>query len=69
MFGGEHVLERMLAANNAVAYMHNGSQFIRLVQHIWSDTTQLGQCTELGGKSKGKDALGAGTLESLTEFF
>ena len=59
----------MIETRKAVAYVCNGIQFVRLVEHEWQDTTSIGNATDLGGRSQGPDALGGMTLESLADYF
>ena len=65
------ILPTMIHNKKAVAYMCDGIQFIRLVQHEWNDTQGLNHTTELGGQNEGPDALGGGgmSLEAVADFF
>ena len=67
--GGEVVFAHLIQYRKAIAYMTNGIQVVRLVQHHWSDTHGIQTDTNLGGSSDGTTALGGMTLESLTEMF
>lgn len=68
--GGEFILQKMLDDRKAVAYIHNGAQFVRLVRHAWSDTHTLSNGYDIGGRSGGAQALDGGiTLEGIADFF
>ena len=59
----------MVDSGKAVAYMHNNVQFVRLVQHKWTDSKKLAMVQELGGISTGQDALARGSLDTLMDAF
>ena len=67
--GGEIVLQRMIEEGKAVCYLVNGHQFVRIVEHKWTDITGFSKSTEVGGNNEGSMALGDNTIESLADMF
>ena len=67
--GGEMVLDKMIKDQKALAYIHNGVQFIRLQNHNWSDTHNMGIETTVGGTNTGPQTLQGYNLDSLADFF
>ena len=67
--GGEIILANMIEQGKAICYTVNNHQFVRIVEHQWSDTQAMTQTTTVHGKSQGKSALGDATIESLADAF
>ena len=67
--GGKTILENMIQRRKAIAYVCNGIQFVRMVEHEWSDKTGLTHVNDVGGRTDGPAALGGMTIDSLTDVF
>jgi hypothetical protein len=67
--GGEIILQAMVNSGKAIAYIHNGIQFIRLVKHVWKDSKGIAISNEVGGSNTGGGALGDQSLSSLMDMF